>query len=212
MLKIHISLILTIGLNFYVSCQQIPYREIIKYDDPTGTCNYILFDGFDKTCIVHEEKLIEVPIEVIVEKIVEVVVIEKEIIEVPVIVEKVRERIVEVPVEVPVEVFVTEIVEVIKEVYIEIPVEVPIPEIVREVKTVYVERNNNETPTIVENKIYDSTEYLNWVKNGKPNGKHQHTFWHSHDGKRHGHRFVHPNGQEDNWEREHAGFSGLTHE
>ena len=182
-------------------------------------------DGKDGTTYIAVK---EVPIEVLVERIVKVVVVEREIVEVPVIVERVVEviKVERETVEVPVEVFVTQVVEVIKEVYIteivEVPVvqirEVPVEVIVKEIETVYRDKivyrdpPPPEPPVIVEDKVYDSQDYLDWVANGRPAGQHEHTFTHTHNGKRHGHRIAHPDGQADNWDREHDGYGGITHE
>ena len=169
----------------------------------------------------------EVRIEVIVEKIIETIVVEEVVREVPV--EVIVDRVVTeyVDREVPIEVFVERTVEIIKEVvvekevFVEVPVEVIVEKVVEipvEVpvtvtKTVVVYQTPPETPpVIVENKIYDSQDYLNWVNNGKSAGQHEHTFWHTHNGKRHGHRIAHPDGQTDNWEREHDGYGGVSHE
>ena len=159
----------------------------------------------------------EVPVEVFIETIIEAVVIQEVVKEVPV--EVVVERVVTefVDREVPIEVFVERTVEVIKEVVVEkevikeVPVEVIIEKIIYQTEVVY--QTPPETPpTIIENKLYDSQEYLDWLENSKPDGQHEHTFWHTHNGKRHGHRIVHPNGQADNWEREHDGYGGVSHE
>jgi len=69
-----------------------------------------------------------------------------------------------------------------------------------------------EPVVVVENKLYDSQDYLDWVEAGEPSGQHEHTFSHTHDGVQHSHRIVHPDGQADNWEREHDGWDGVFHE
>ena len=155
----------------------------------------------------------EVPVEIIVEKIVETVVVEEIVKEVPVkiVVERVVTEYVDR--EVPIEVFVERTVAVIKEVIKEVPViqkvevikEVPVEKIVEVVKTVYVP----ETPpiSVTSGAIYTESGYHN-----PPHGFHAHEFTHTHDGATHTHRVIHPDGEQDDWDREHDGFSGLAHD
>ena len=177
-------------------------------------------DGKDGVTLiaVHEMR-----IEVIVEKIIEMVVVEEFVKEVPV--EIVVERVVVeyVDREVPVEVFVERTVEIIKEVTVEIIkevfVEVPGETVFVEVpgETVYVEVPGEkvfiEVPTeeivesITQDAIYTEEGYDN-----PPEGFHRHTFTHTHDGARHTHKIIHPNGEKDDWDREHDGWSGLSHD
>ena len=179
-------------------------------------------DGTDGTDGIHGKDgqtliaIREVSVEVIVETIIETIVIKEFVKEIPVevVIEKVVTEFVER--EVPIEVFVEKTVEVIKEVVIErvvekeVIIEVPVEVIVE--KIVY-QAPPETPPVIVENKLYDSQEYLDWVADGKTDsGVHEHTFWHTHHGKRHGHRFIHPNGQADDWEHEHEGYGGLEHD
>lgn len=163
----------------------------------------------------------EVPVEVIVEKIIETVVVEEVIKEVPV--EVVVERVVTeyVDREVPVEVFVGDTVEIIREVVveriievpekiveIEVVKEVPVEKIVEIIKTEYIEVPVDSDPiSVTEGKIYTESGY-----NNPPHGHHTHEFTHTHDGATHTHRIVHPNGEQDDWDREHDGFSGLAHD
>lgn len=163
----------------------------------------------------------EVPVEVIVETIIETVVVEEIVTEVPV--ETVVERVVTeyVDREVPIEVFVERTVEIIKEVIreVEVPVEVvrevevpvtvikevPVETVVEVIKTVYV---TETAPTAVTaGAIYTEAGYHN-----PPHGFHAHQFTHTHDGATHTHRIIHPDGEKDDWDREHDGFSGLTHD
>ena len=171
----------------------------------------------------------EVFVEIIVEKIIETVVVAEIVKEVPV--EIVVERVVTeyVDREVPITVFVERTVEIIKEVIKEVPVEktvevevikevpvetikeievikeVPVEKIVEVVKTVYV----TETPpiSVTAGAIYTESGYHN-----PPNGFHAHEFTHTHDGATHTHRIIHPNGEQDDWDREHNGWAGLAHD
>ena len=162
-------------------------------------------DGTDGQTLIA---IREVPLEIIVEKIVEKVVVRTETIEVPKIVEKVVERIVEVEipveVEVPIEGFVVQTVEVIRDVCEGQIREVPVPQIVKEIEYIYRDR---EPISVTEGKIYTESGY-----NNPPSGFHSHTFTHTHDGATHTHRIIHPNGEQDDWGREHDGFSGLVHD
>ena len=168
-------------------------------------------DGKDGVTLiaVHEMR-----IEVIVEKIIEMIVVEEFVREVPV--EVVVERVVVeyVDREVPVEVFVERTVEIIKEVFIEVPgktvfVEVPGETVFVEVpgETVFVEVPVEE---IVEN-ITQGATYTEEGYDNPPEGFHRHTFTHTHDGARHTHEIIHPDGEMDDWDREHDGFIGLSH-
>ncbi|RKU21039.1 hypothetical protein C6499_22735 [Candidatus Poribacteria bacterium] len=223
-----------------------------------------LWNGFDRICIKtipgrdgkdgkdgrDGQTLIavhEMPVEVIVEKIVETVVVEEIVKEVPVeivvervvteyvdrevpievfverTVEIIKEVVKEVPVEVPVEV-VKEIevpvekiveVEVIKEVpvevvkEVEVPVEVikevPVEKIVEVVRTVYV--TETDPISVTAGATYTEPGYHN-----PPAGFHRHSFTHTHDGATHTHRIIHPNGEKDDWDREHNGWAGLAHD
>ena len=214
------AICLTCGLTYY-GCD-VPYTgefgpgDLDRLLEAQGEDTVCLHDGFDTVCIktipgkdgrdgIDGETLIavrEVPIEVIVETIVEQVVTNTEIVEVPVVVEKVVERIKEV--EVPIEVFVTETVEVIKEIPKVETVEVPVVEIVEVVKTVY---RQAPSQTATEGATYTTAAYRNL-----PAGWHRHTLTHTHDGTTHTHRLAHPNGEPDNWDRLHDGFIGLTHD
>ena len=208
-----------------------------------------LWNGFDRLCIKSIEgpqgppgkdgrtfiAIKEVPIEVLVEKIIEIVVVKTEVVEVPVIVEKVVERlsVIEVPVEapveipgperiieVPVEVFVTETIEVIKEVIGTKIVEVPVETIVEVIKEVYIEVTVEvpgperivevlvkPEPVVTEGAVYTVADY-----DDPPTGFHSHSIEHTHSGAEHTHKFVHPNGEQDDWERAHNGFNGLAHD
>ena len=162
----------------------------------------------------------EVPVEIIVEKIVETVVVEEIVKEVPV--EIVVERVVTeyVDREVPIEVFIEKTVEIIKEVIKEVPVEtvrevevpvevikkVPVEVIVHRIKTIYSDTATG-TVSVTAGAIYTESGYHN-----PPNGFHAHEFTHTHDGATHTHRIIHPNGEQDDWDREHNGFSGLAHD
>ena len=213
----------------------IPYSGHLGPEDFNGWIEseengfVCLWNGFDRICIQTIEgpagkdgrdgqtfiAIREVPVEIIVEKIVETVVVEEVIKEVPV--EIVVERVVTeyVDREVPIEVFIERTVEVIKEVIKEVPVEpikvvevikeVPVEKIVEVVKTVYV----TETPpiSVTSGAIYTESGYHN-----PPHGFHAHTFTHTHDGATHTHRVIHPDGEQDDWDREHDGFSGLAHD
>ena len=175
-------------------------------------------DGTDGQTLIA---IREVPLEIIVEKIIETVVVEEVIKEVPVgvVVERVVTEYVDR--EVPIEVFVGETVEVITEVVVERIVEVPekiieievirevpVEKIVEVIKTVYVEvPAAPETISVTEGKIYTEPGY-----NNPPSGFHSHTFTHTHDGATHTHQIIHPNGEQDDWAREHNGFSGLMHD
>ena len=187
-------------------------------------------DGKDGVTLiaVHEMR-----IEVIVEKIIEMIVVEEFVKEVPV--EVVVERVVVeyIDREVPVEVFVERTVEIIKEVIVELPgetvfvevpgetvfVEVPGETVFVEVpgETVFVEVPGEtvfiEVPveeiveSITQDAIYTEEGYDN-----PPAGFHRHTFTHTHNGARHTHEIIHPNGEMDDFEREHDGFIGLSHD
>lgn len=159
-------------------------------------------DGKDGVTLiaVHEMR-----VEVIVEKIIEMIVVEEFIKEVPV--EVVVERVVVeyVDREVPVEVFVERTVEIIKEVVIEVPGETVFVEVPGE--TVFVEVPIEEiVESITQDAIYTEEGYDN-----PPKGFHRHTFTHTHNGARHTHEIIHPDGEKDDWDREHDGFSGLSH-
>jgi len=171
----------------------------------------------------------EVFVEIIVEKIIETVVVAEVIKEVPV--EIVVERVVTeyVDREVPITVFVERTVEIIKEVIKEIPVEkivevevikevpvetikavevikeVPVEKIVEVVKTVYVTKK--PPISVTAGAIYTESGYHN-----PPNGFHAHQFTHTHNGATHTHRIIHPNGEQDDWDREHNGWAGLAHD
>ena len=192
---------------FLMSCQQLPYRDIVHYVDPQQPeCDYIVNDGFDERCVEYIRTVERVYIEIPVEKIKVV----REIVKVENIVE------IEVPgetvyVEVPVETIkvIQEKVEVEKIVYEE--------KIVYQDRIVYQERIVYRDPpvadpAIVKDKLYDSQDYLDWVAAGRPGGMHEHTFTHTHHGVRHRHRIAHPNGQADNWDHEHDGKEALPHE
>ncbi len=159
-------------------------------------------DGKDGVTLiaVHEMR-----IEVIVEKIIEMIVVEEFVKEVPV--EVVVERVIVeyVDREVPVEVFVERTVEIIKEVFIEVPGETVFVEVPGE--TVFVEVPVEE---IVES-ITQGATYTEEGYDNPPEGFHRHTFTHTHDGARHTHEIIHPDGEMDDWDREHDGFIGLSH-
>ena len=210
----------------------IPYSGHLGPEDFNGWIEseengfVCLWNGFDRICIKtipgRDGKdgkdgqtfiaIREVPIEIIVEKIVETVVVEEVIKEVPV--EIVVERVVTeyVDREVPIEVFVTKTVEVIKEVIkeVEVPVEVikevPVEVIVNRIKTVYSDTETG-TVSVTAGAIYTEAGYHN-----PPTGFHAHTFTHTHDGASHTHRIIHQNGVPDDWDLEHRGFSGLAHD
>lgn len=155
-------------------CQQLPYQDIVHRVDPQQPeCDYIVDDGFDERCVEYIRIVERVYVEIPVEKI-EVV---QEIVEV--------EKIVEI--EVPGET-----------VYVEVPVEkikviqdtVEVEKIIYEEKIVYQDRIVYQErivyrdppvadPVIVEDKLYDSQDYLDWVAAGKPSGMHEHTFTHT---------------------------------
>lgn len=182
-------------------------------------------DGKDGQTLVAVR---EVPVEVIIEKIIETVVIEEVIKEIPV--EIVTERVVTefVDREVPIEVFIEKTVEIIKEVVIEVPVgvpvevpvevvrevevpvevikEVPVQVIVNRIKTIYSDTETG-TVSVTAGAIYTEAGYHN-----PPTGFHAHQFTHTHDGATHTHRIIHQNGVPDDWEQEHRGSSGLTHD
>lgn len=118
--------------------------------------------------------------------------------------------------EVPVVKFVDRVVQIIKEVmvevpgetvYVEVPVikEVPVKEIVEVVKTIYV--TETDPISVSTGAIYTESGYHN-----PPSGYHAHEFTHTHDGATHTHRVIHPDGEKDDWDREHDGFSGLAHD
>ena len=194
----------------------------------------------------------EVRIEVIVEKIIEMVVVEKYVKEVPV--EVVVERVVieYVDREVPIEVFVERTVEIIKEVFVEVEKIVQVPgekeivyvkvpgetvfvevpgetvfvEVPGEKEIVYVEVPGEtvfvevpgetvfiEVPVeeIVESITQDAT-YTEEGYDNPPDCFHRHTFTHTHGGARHTHEIIHPDGEQDDFDREHDGFSGLSHD
>lgn len=160
-------------------------------------------DGKDGVTLiaVHEMR-----IEVIVEKIIEMVVVEEFVKEVPV--EVVVERVVVeyVDREVPIEVFVERTVEIIKEVLVEVPGEKVFVEVPGE--KVFVEVPVEEiVESITQDAIYTEEGYDN-----PPEGFHRHTFTHTHDGVRHTHEIIHPDGEQDDWDREHDGWSGLSHD
>jgi len=159
-------------------------------------------DGKDGVTLiaVHEMR-----VEVIVEKIIEMIVVEEFVKEVPV--EVVVERVIVeyVDREVPVEVFVERTVEIIKEVFIEVPGETVFVEVPGE--TVFVEVPVKE---IVES-ITQGATYTEEGYDNPPEGFHRHTFTHTHDGARHTHEIIHPDGEMDDFDREHDGFSGLSH-
>ena len=157
----------------------------------------------------------QVPVEVIVEKIIETVVVEEIVKEVPVkiVVEKVVTEYVDR--EVLIEVFVERTVEIIKEVIKEVPVEtivevevikeVPVEKIVEVVRTVYV--TEDDPISVTAGATYTESGYHN-----PPNGFHAHQFTHTHDGATHTHRIIHPDGEKDDWDREHNGWAGLAHD
>jgi hypothetical protein len=142
--------------------------------------------------VVTEFRDREVPIKVFVNRVVEItkeVIVEKEVIkEVPVdrVVEVIKEVIVEVEVEVIKEVPVE--VEVIKTVYVEVPAE-------------------PEQISVTEGAVYTEADYGN-----PPEEFHAHEFEHTHDGATHTHQVVHPDGQKDDFEREHDGHDSLDHD
>ena len=193
-----------------IAVREIPIEVIVEKIIETVVVEEVIKEvPVEKETVVVEEVIKEVPVEVVVER----VVTEYADREVPikVFVERTVEIIKEVIVEKVVEevVFVEVPVEGIVEKIVKIPVEVP----VTVTETVVVYRTPPETPpVIVENKVYDSVDYLDWVENGRPSGFHEHTFFHTHHGTRHGHRIAHPNGQQDNWDREHDGYNALAHE
>lgn len=159
----------------------------------------------ERTVEIIREVIKEVPVE----KIVEVEVIKEVPVETVKEVEVIKE--VEVPVEVAREVEVP--VEVIKEVPVEVEVirevevikEVPVEKIIEVVKTIYVKAA--DPISVTAGATYTESGYHN-----PPNGFHAHTFTHTHDGASHTHRIIHPNGEQDDWDREHDGFSGLSHD
>lgn len=172
-------------------------------------------DGTDGQTLIA---IREVPLEIIVEKIIETVVVEEVIKEVPV--EVVVERVVTeyVDREVPIEVFAGETVEIIREVVvekiievpekiveIEVIKEVPVEKVVEVVRTVYV--NESNPISVTAGATYTEAGYHN-----PPAGFHAHSFTHTHDGATHTHQIIHPNGEQDDWDREHDGFSGLAHD
>ena len=196
----------------------VPYNEFGPGDldrllETQGEDTICLRDGFDTACIRTVQgpqgesgttliAIREVPVEVIVEKIVETIVVNTEVVEIPVIVERIVEVIREV--EVPIEDFVEETVDIIREVpEVEI-IEVPVVEIVEVIKTVY---RQAPAQTATDGATYTDANYTNL-----PNGWHRHTITHTHDGATHTHRLAHPNGEPDNWDRLHDGYSGLTHD
>ena len=97
------------------------------------------------------------------------------------------------PVEVIKEVPVETIVEIIKTAYITEYIEVPVSE--------------PKAVSVREGATYTEQGYHN-----PPNGFHAHSFTHTHDGATHTHRIIHPDGEKDDWDREHDGFSGLAHD
>ena len=182
-------------------------------------------DGRDGKDGTDGETLIairEVPVEVIVETIIETVVVEEIVKEIPV--EVVTERVVTeyIDREVPIEVFVESTVEIIKEVIqevevpveivreVEVPVEVikevPVEVIVNRIKTVYSDTATG-TVSVTAGAVYTESGYHN-----PPTGFHAHSFKHTHDGASHTHRIIHQNGVPDDWEYEHRGFPGLSHD
>ena len=215
----------------------IPYSnefgpgDLDRLLEAQGEDTICLSDGFDTACI----KVIpgtpgkdgkdgkdgqtfiairEVPVEIIVEKIIETVVVEEVVKEVPV------EKIVEivsleyVDREIPIEVFVGRTVEVIKEVIKEVPVEktvireVPVERIVEVVRTVYLESDEQTGPIqVTDGAVYTEAGYHN-----PPAEFHAHEFSHTHDGATHTHQIIHPDGENDDWDREHAGYAGLAHD
>ena len=225
-----ISLILAIGCETPYTGHLGPegFNGWIESEENGFVC---LWNGFDRICIQMIEgpagkdgkdgqtfiAIREVFVEIIVEKIIETVVIEEIVKEVPV--EIVVERVVTeyVDREVPITVFVERTVEIIKEVIKEVPVEktvevevikeVPVEKIVEVVKTVYVTETPPISVTVTAGAIYTEQGYHN-----PPTGFHAHKFTHTHDGATHTHRVIHPDGEQDDWDREHDGFSGLAHD
>ena len=263
-----ISIILAIGCETPYTGHLGPegFNGWIESEENGFVC---LWNGFDRICIQTIEgpagkdgrdgkdgkdgqtfiAIREVPVEVIVEKIIETVVVEEVIKVVPV--EIVVERIVTeyVDREVPIEIFIERTVEIIKEVIKEVPVEiikevtkevpvevvrevpvekivevevikevpvekivevpvikeVPVEKIVEVVKTVYV--TETDPISVTAGATYTEPGYHN-----PPTGFHAHTFTHTHDGATHTHRVIHPDGEKDDWDREHDGFSGLAHD
>ena len=205
----------------YYGCD-VPYSggfgpgDLDRLLEAQGDDTICLADGFDTVCIKtipgkngrDGNTLIavkEVPVEVIVEKIVEKVVTNTEVVEVAVVVERVVEVIKEV--EVPIEVFVTETIEVIKEIPKVKIVEVPVQDIVEAI-TVYVEVPAQPEPVhVTAGATYTEAGYAD-----TPEGFHPHSITHTHDGAEHIHKFIHPDGEADDWDRAHDGFSGLTHD
>ena len=192
------TLLLVIHFSCQVPQSDFVVKELIDELQRTGD-TICLNDGFDVACIkvIQGQKLIavrEVPVEVIVEKIVETVVIEEVIKEVPV--EAVTERVATElgDAEVPIEDFVVKTVEVIKEVVKEVEVikEVPVEVIVTEIETVYV-----EVP--VDRTVYRTQGYIDWVA-GEREGVHPHDYPHDHAPYGpHVHWFVHSNNDPDDY-------------
>ena len=214
---------------FMLGCQT-PYSGHLGPEDFNGWIEseengfVCLWNGFDRICIqsipgkdgkdgtdgVTLIAIHEMPVEIIIEKIIETVVVEKVIKEVPVkiVIEKVVTEFVDR--EIPIEVFIERTVEIIKEVFIEVEVikEVPVETIIEVIKTVYVGvPTQRQSISVTEGAIYTESGY-----NNPSDGSHAHEYTHTHNGANHTHRIVHPDGEKDDWDREHDGFSGLAHE
>ena len=203
------------GETVYIEVPVDRIVEVVKVIEVPGETIYIEVP-VDR--IVEVEKILEVPCETVYVEVPD----ETVYMEVPT--EKIVEifKIVEVPgetvyVEVPTEkiVEVEKIVEIFK--IVEVPgetvyVEVPTEKIIYRDKIVYRDPPPEPPLVIIENKVYDSQDYLDWIAAGKPSGTHEHIFSHTHDGVPHKHRIAHPDGQADNWDREHDGWDGVSHE
>ncbi|MCY3744484.1 MAG: hypothetical protein OXH00_26000 [Candidatus Poribacteria bacterium] len=179
-----------------------------------------LWNGFDRLCIKtipgrdgkdgkDGQTLIaihEVRVEVVVDRIIKETVTEIEYVDREVVIERVSTEFIDR--EVPIEVFVGRTQTIIKEVCSEKDViikEVPVEKIVEVVKTVYV--NQDDPVSVTAGATYTESGYHN-----PPAGYHAHSFTHTHDGATHTHRVIHPDGEKDDWAREHDGFSGLAHD
>ena len=156
-------------------------------------------DGKDGATLIAIK---EVPAKQLVKTIAGKIVVNIEAVEVDKILEELAKVIQNA--EVPVEVFVTETIEIIKKIPEIEYVEVPVTEVVEVVKTVY---RQGPSQTATDGATYTSSAYTNL-----PSGWHRHTITHTHDGATHTHRLAHPNGEPDNWDRLHDGYSGLTHD